>query len=133
MPPLQFLLWTIKFSRSGSQFLFRSCTGTLVLQQTGSGFTGSFTQGDSCPPTSGQITNGAVQADGTVTFSIAGPASDPLAWTGFAHCTMTVPGTMGLTGTATNGLLDASFAHDALIDCPNEGSVSLNVRLRGKR
>jgi hypothetical protein len=30
-------------------------------------------------------------------------------------------------------LLDASFAQNAVIDCPNEGTVALNVRLRGTR
>jgi hypothetical protein len=40
---------------------------------------------------------------------------------------------MDFTGTVIGGLLDASFAHDALVDCPSEGTVSLNVRLRGKR
>ncbi len=53
--------------------------------------------------------------------------------TGFARCTMLVTSTMDFTGTVTGGLLDASFAHDALIDCPNEGFVSLNVRLRRTR
>ncbi len=131
-------LWTIKDTPAGvSGLFFRSCTGTLVIQQTGASFTGSFTQGASCAPTSGLVTAGVVRADGTVTFSLAGPASDPLAWTSFAGCTMLVPGTMDFTGTVTDalpgGLLKASFAHDALIDCPNKGFVSLNVSLRGTR
>ena len=114
-PPLQLSLWTIKFTRAGdSRTFFRSCTGTLVIQQTGSSFTGSLTEGDICAPASGLVTTGVVRADGAVTFSIAGPASDPLAWTGFARCTMVVPSTMDFTGTVTGGLLDASFAHDAL-------------------
>ena len=133
-PPQQASTWTIKFTRAGdSRLFFRSCTGTLVIQQTGSNFTGSFAQGDICAPSSGLVTTGVVRTDGGVTFSIAGPAADPLAWTGFARCTMVVPGTMDFTGTVIGGLLDASFAHDALIDCPNEGTVSLNVRLRGMR
>jgi hypothetical protein len=133
-PPQQILLWTIKSKREGAGgFSFRSCTGTLVIQQTGSSFTGSFTQGATCASSTGLVTTGVVQADGAVTFSVAGPASDPLAWTNFARCTTVVPGTMDFTGTVTAGLLDASFAHDALIECPNEGFVTVNVRLRGTR
>jgi hypothetical protein len=134
-PPQQVSLWTIKFTRAGDgRVFFRSCTGTLVIQQTGSSFTGAFTQGDICAPTNGLVTTGDVGADGALRFSIAGRRpTDPLAWTGFARCTTAIPGTMDFTGAVTNGLLDASFAHDALIDCPNDGFVSLNVRLRGTR
>lgn len=132
-PPMQVLLWTIKSSRAGRPTSFRSCAGTLVFQQTGSSFTGSFTQDDRCAPTSGLVTAGVVRTDGAVTFSIAGPAADPLAWTSFAGCTLAGPGSSDFVGTVNGRLLDASFAHDALIACPNEGFVTLNVRLRGAR
>jgi hypothetical protein len=134
-PQQQLSLWTIRFTRAGdSRLLFRSCSGTLVLEQSGSNFTGSFTQSDDlCPAVSGVVTAGDVRADGGVTFSLAGPGSDPLAWTSFAGCTMLVPGTMGFTGTVSHGLLDASFVRDAVMECPGQGTVWLNVRLRGSR
>jgi hypothetical protein len=129
------LLWTIKFSRASDNigFRFRSCNGALAIQQTGSNFNGSYTQAERCPPSAGLLTNGIVRPDRTVTFSLAGPASDPLAWTGFSQCLVTVAGTMNFTGTVSGTLLDASFAQDALIECPNEGFISLNVRVRGAR
>jgi len=134
-PQQQLSLWTIKFTRaSDSRLLFRSCSGTLVLEQSGSTFAGSFTQADDlCAAVGGVVTAGTVRADGSVTFSVAGPASDPLAWTSFTGCTMLVPGTMEFTGTVSYGLLDASFARDAVIECPGQGTVWLNVRLRGAR
>ncbi len=48
-----------------SRPLFLACTGMLVVQQTGSSFTGSFAQGHTCAPTSGLVTAGVVRADGT--------------------------------------------------------------------
>jgi hypothetical protein len=135
-PPFQVLLWTIKFARARDNrpsASFRSCTGTLLIQQTGSTFTGTFSQGETCAPTTGVVTGGVVRADGGVTFAVRASAADPLAWTGFAGCTLAIPGTMDFTGTVAGGLLDASFAHDALIECPNDGSVTVNVRLRGAR
>src|SRR5258707_899528 len=58
-PPVEISLWTIKFRRAGDgRDFFRVCTGTLVIQQTGSTFTGSFTQGDRCAPGSGLVTTG---------------------------------------------------------------------------
>jgi len=126
--------WTIKFTRAGdTSARFRSCTGTFTIQQTGSSFTGSFTQGGSCAAVSGEVAAGTVRSDGAVTFSLMGPASDALSWTGFSQCAVAVSGTMDFTGTINGALLDASFAHDALIQCPNEGAVSLNVRIRGNR
>jgi len=80
------------------------------------------------------VTGGAVRTDHGVTFSLAGPASDPLAWTGFAHCTAVTPGTMDFRGTVNgDNTLDASFGQDALLQCPDEGTVTLNVRVRGIR
>jgi hypothetical protein len=135
-PPTPTPLWTTKFFRARDNrpfFSFGGCSGTVVLQQTGSTFTGSFTQGGTCAEVSGAVTNGTIRSDGTVTFSLAGPASDPLAWTTFAGCSAAIAGTMDFSGTVTNGLLDASFAHDAIIDCPKDGSVTVNVHLRGTR
>lgn len=107
----------------------------MTFVQSGSSFTGSFKQeGDFCAPVSGQVAGGVVQAGGAVTFSLVGPASDPLAWTGFAHCVAVTAGTMNFTGTVNGDhILDASFAQDALMQCPNDGTVTLNVRLRGSR
>jgi hypothetical protein len=133
-PPSPIPLWTIKFSWDRDKFShFAGCTGTLTIEQTGSTFTGSFMQQDNCPTVAGVLTNGVVRPDGSVTFSLVGPASDPLAWTRFASCAATVSGTMNFTGTVNGNLLDASFAHDALMECPNEGFVTVNVRLRGAR
>lgn len=135
-PPLQLALFTIKFARgpdSGSSWRFRSCTGTLTLQQTGSNFSGSFTQGGDCPSVSGLVTNGTIRTDGAVTFSLLAPASDPLAWTGFGQCTSLAAGALEFTGKVNGTLLDASFARDAIVECPREGAMSLNVRVRGAR
>jgi len=133
-PPMHPLTWTIQFALPG--FVsphFRGCDGIVVIQQTGSTLAGSFSQGGACPTISGQITSGTIRSDGTVTLSLMGPPSDPFAWTGFAGCTPVVSGTTDLTGRVTDVLLDASFAHDALIDCPNDGFVTLNVHLRANR
>ena len=131
-PPQQVPTWQIKFSFPGSaRTTFRNCAGTLVLQQTGSTLTGSFTQQDACGGRTGQV-SGVVNNNGTITFSLS-DASDALAWTGFAHCTAVVPGSLDLYGTVSVGLLNASFPHDALIQCPAEGTVTVNVQVRGTR
>ena len=133
-PPQQVQTWQIRSYRAGETSpRFRNCAGTLTIQQSGSSLTGSFSQVDSCGDVAGVVTGGAVRSDGGVTMSLSGPASDPLAWTGFAHCTLAISGTMDLTGSVNAGLLNASFAHDALIQCPAEGSVSVNVQVRGTR
>ncbi len=133
-PSQQILTWTIKFSRAGdSRLSFRGCTGAVTIQQAGSTLTGSFTQAQSCPAAAGVLTNGTVGTDGAVTFSLVGPASDPLSWTGFSRCVVIDTRTMDFTGTVRGTLLEASFAHDALIECPTEGFLSVNVRVRGAR
>jgi hypothetical protein len=134
-PPVQIPLWTIKFARPNDNigWRFKGCSGeTLAVQQASSSFTGSFTQGGNCTAVAGVLTSGSVKPDGAVTFSLVGPASDPLAWTGFSQCVMTV-GSPDFTGTVSGGLFDASFAHDASMQCPNEGTILVNVRLRGTR
>ena len=134
-PPQQWSTWTVKYTSTHESLVtFTSCKGTLTFVQSGSSFTGSFAQEDGCSPVSGQVAGGAVQAGGGVTFSLVGPASDPLSWTGFTHCVAVTAGTMNFTGTVNGDhILDASFAQDALMQCPNDGTVSLNVRLRGSR
>ena len=42
--------------------------------------------------------------------------------------------TMDFSGTVNgDNTLDASLGQDALLQCPNEGTVTLNVRVRGIR
>ena len=131
------LTWTIRFSVPGDNNLyFKSCDGTLTLVQSGSRFTGTFAQsgGNNCPSISGQVVNGGVQSSGTITFSLAGPASDPLVWTTFNNCTAVTPGTMSFSGTVNGDhIIEATFAQDALMQCPTEGTVSAYVRVRGAR
>jgi hypothetical protein len=133
-PPMNPLLWSIRFTRAGNgTTFFRGCNGTLTLQQSGSTFTGTFTQVDGCPEVSGQVTGGVVRADGSIAFSVTGPASDPLAWTGFAQCRAAVAGTTSFTGTVSGTLLDARFPQDSLLECANGEFVTVNVHLRGAR
>ena len=56
----------------------------------------------------------------------------PLAWTGFANCTAIQPGALEFAGTV-NGRLLAAESSGVFIQCPNEGAVSLYVRVRGAR
>jgi hypothetical protein len=131
-PPLERLTWTITTTRAGNPTTFRSCIGTLTILQSVTSFIGSFSEGDTCAPVTGQVAAGVVGTDGKVTFSLVGPTDDPLAWTSHSQCTPVVPGTMGFTGTVTDNLLDASFAHEAIVQCA-EGFLTVNVRVRGVR
>ena len=128
------LTWTIRFSVPGDNNLyFKSCDGTLTLVQSGSTFTGTLAQsgGNNCPSVSGQVVEVSYSPTGTITFSLAGPASDPLSWTMFTHCTAVTPGTMSFSGTVNGDhMIEATFAQDALMQCPTEGTVSTYVRLR---
>jgi hypothetical protein len=129
-------VWTIKSRQGDNSSRFTSCSGSVIIQQTGSSFTGSFTQGDPCPTITGELTNGVVRLDGTVaavTFSLVASGSDPLAWTGFAACTPVVNGAMNFTGSINGNLLKASFVRDALIQCPNEGTVTISVTLQAAK
>ncbi len=131
------MTWTIRFSVPGDNNLyFKSCDGTLTLVQSGATFTGTFAQsgGNNCPSVSGQVVDGVVQSNGTITFSLAGPASDPLSWTMFTHCTAVTPGTMSFSGTVNGDhMIEATFAQDALMQCRTEGTVSTYVRARAWR
>jgi hypothetical protein len=141
-PPQQVPTWSLKLLRPGaSSFVFRNCSGTLAIQQSGSTLTGSFTQDVGCSvaggSVSGQINGVIADASGKVTFSLRGPDADPLAWTGFAQCAAVTPGTTDFTGTIaatdTRAFLDASLPHDALVDCPGQGAVTVNVHIRAAR
>ena len=132
-PPVQVSTWNIRFLRAGANnWVFRPCTGTVTIEQAGFNFTGSFTQGENCPATEGRVINGTVRPDASVRFSLVGPASDPLAWTGFANCNSIQPGALEFAGTV-NGRLLAAESSGVFIQCPNEGAVSLYVRVRGAR
>ncbi len=142
MPPQQVPTWSLRFLRPGGPgFVFRNCSGSFTIQQSGSTFAGSFRQDAGCATgggaVEGQVSDGVVGADGKVTFSLRGPASDTLAWTGFAQCTPVTTGTTGFAGTIATagniGVLDASLVRDALIDCPGQGTLTINVRIRGAR
>lgn len=131
-PPQQVSTWQIKYTRAGTAALtFRNCAGTLVLQQTGTTLTGSFTQLDTCVGGTGKV-SGVVNGDGTITLSLTG-AEDAFAWTGFQHCTPVVAGSLDLFGAVTAGLLNANFPHDAIVDCGAQGFVTVNVQVRGTR
>jgi len=131
------LTFSIKFLRPGGVTTFRACEGTVVIQQNGATFSGSFTQSATCAPVAGQIVNGSVSNDGKVTFALVAAGSDPMAWTGFANCTAVTNGTTGFTGsitaTAEGPLLDASFANEALMQCAADGTLTVNVHIRGVR
>jgi hypothetical protein len=142
MPPQQVPTWSLKFLRPGGPgFVFRGCSGALTIQQSGSTFTGSFVQDVGCATwggaVAGEVSGGVIGSDGKVTFTLRGPGSDPLAWTGFAQCTAVTTGTTDFTGTIATagsiGVLDASLARDALIDCPGQGTLTINVHIRGAR
>jgi hypothetical protein len=132
MPQVQIPTWSFKFALAGQVSpRFSGCAGILTIQQTGAALSGSYTQQDRCGGRTGQL-SGAANANGTIKFALTGD-SDPLSWTGFAHCTAVTPGSLDLFGTVTDGLLDVTFPHDALIECPAEGTVTINVEIRGTR
>lgn len=133
-PPVQVPTWNVRFLRAGANnWLFRTCTGTVTIEQAGSNFTGSFSQGQTCPAIEGRLINGIVRPDASVRFSLVGPASDPLAWTGFANCTSIQSGVLEFAGTVNGPLLDAELSQGVFIQCPNEGTVSVYVHVRGAR
>ena len=122
-PPVQVPTWNIRFLRAGADnWVFRTCTGTVTIEQAGSNFTGSFSQGQNCPAIEGRLINGIVRPDASVRFSLVGPESDPLAWTGFANCNSIQPGTLEFAGTVDGRLL-AAESSSVFIQCPNEGAV----------
>lgn len=139
-PPMQLPTWNLKFIRPGDgSARFKGCLGVLTIMQTGATFTGSFVQDAACAvgqpngtAVTGDVVGGVVRTDGTITFALAGPAADPLAWTGFPQCAPMISGTLNFTGTVSGALLDASFAQDAFIRCPDQ-SITVNVHLRGTR
>ena len=131
-PNLPVPTWTFKKALAGQASpRFSGCGGTVTIQQAGSVLTGSYTQQDGCGGRTGQL-SGIVNGNGTIKFSLTG-SDDALGWTGFQRCTAVTPGSVDLYGTVTVGMLDVSFAHDALIDCPAEGTVTVNVEVRGTR
>jgi hypothetical protein len=131
-PQVQVPTWTFKFALAGQVSpRFSGCAGTLTIQQTGATLSGSYTQQDRCGGRTGQL-SGVANANGTIKVSLTG-ADDALGWTGFAHCTAVTPGSVDLYGTVTSDMLDVSFPHDALINCPAEGTVTINVEVRGTR
>jgi hypothetical protein len=127
-------MWHFDRTRvSDNQFFPLTCAGSLTVRnQTGNTFSGSFLiQDDSCGQVPGSVDGGTLAADGSVSFALGytGGSNQNFILAAFG-CTY-VSGDTRLTGSIHSAQLDASST--TLMDCPNDGRVSLNIRASGSR
>jgi hypothetical protein len=125
-------MWHFDYTRvSDNQFSPLTCAGSLTVRnQTGNTFSGSFLiQDDSCGQVPGSVDGGTLAADGSVSFALGYTGGTNFILAAFG-CTY-VSGDTRLTGAIHGAQLDASST--TLMDCPNDGRVSLNIRASGSR
>ncbi len=123
--------WQIRLVRTADGATANlNCIGTMSVTQSGSAFSGSFTQGAPCDTLSGNITQGAIRSDGGVSFGITVPGADPNAFNALTGCVATAAGSQ-FNGIVSNRTMDASVS--MVLNCPDEGQVTLTLRALGTR
>ncbi len=124
-------MWTFDLTSASGQNAFTCSGGVTIANQVGTMFSGSFFIADpACGSISGSVASGSFAADGSISFELTVPGSNPNFLTAAFACTY-VSGDRIVTGTLVDRQLDVQAR--TVMNCGQEGEVTLNLRLSGSR